>query len=120
MIGQLHTEEWRVKITTRMENNLAHAQRLEDNRNRRNEVATPETTVAVPSEGRTDATKRARQDELETLQESANTGGASSSSAGADLEMQNDLWIQAATTFFAEDVNANVTRNESTCLNTHE
>ena len=62
--------------------------RLEDNLNRRNEFANPETTVAVPSEGRTDATKRARQDELETPQESANTGGASNSSAGADVDMR--------------------------------
>ena len=42
----------------------------------------------MPSEGRTDATKRARLDELETPQESANTGGASSSLAGADVDMR--------------------------------
>ena len=71
-----------------MENDLVHAKRLEDNLNMRNEFAKPETTVAVPSEGRTDATKRARQDELETPQESANTGGAASSSAGADVDMR--------------------------------
>ena len=65
-----------------------HAKRLEDNLNRRNEFANPETTVAVPSEGRTDAMKRARQDELETPQESANTGRASSSSGGADVDMR--------------------------------
>ena len=71
-----------------MENDLVHAKRLEDNLNRRNEFANPETTVAVPSEGRTDATKRARQDELETPQESANIGRASSCSAGADVDMR--------------------------------
>ena len=71
-----------------MENDPVHAKRLEDNVNRRNEFANPETTVVVPSEGRTDATKRARQDELETPQESANTGGAASSSAGADVDMR--------------------------------
>ena len=88
VIGRLHTEECRARITARMENDPVHAKRLEDNLNRRNEFANPETTVAVPSEGRTDATKRARQDELETPQESANTGGASSSSAGADVDMR--------------------------------
>ena len=65
-----------------------HAKRLEDNLKKRNEFANPETTVAVLNKGRTDATKRARQDELEMPQESANTGGASSSSAGADLDMR--------------------------------
>ena len=59
MIGQ-HTEEYRARITARMENDPVHAKRLEDNLNKRNESANPETTVAVPSEGRTDATKRAR------------------------------------------------------------
>ena len=73
MIGQPHTGECRARITTRVERPPAHAKRLEDNLNRRNEFATPETTVAVPDEGRTDATKRARQDELEMPQESANT-----------------------------------------------
>ena len=61
VIGQPHTEECRARITARMENDPVHAKRLEDNLNRRNEFAKPETTVAVPSEGRTDATKRARQ-----------------------------------------------------------
>ena len=42
----------------------------------------------MPSEGRTDATKRARQDEWEVPQESANTGGASNSSTGADVDMR--------------------------------
>ena len=31
VIGQPHTEECRARITTRMENDLAHAKRLEDN-----------------------------------------------------------------------------------------
>ena len=75
-------------MTARMENDPAHAKRLEDNLNKRNEFATPETTVAVPSEGRTDATKRVRQDEWETPQESADTGGASSSSADVDVAMR--------------------------------
>ena len=65
-----------------------HAKRLEDNLNSRNDFANAEMTVAVPSESRTDATKRAHQDELETPQESANTGGASSSSGGADVDMR--------------------------------
>ena len=92
-----------------MDNDPVHAKRIEDNLNRRNEFADPETTVAVPSEGRTDATKRDRQDELETPQESANTGGASSSSAGADVDMRvkhtlaNDRWIQAATKTWCAD-----------------
>ena len=47
-----------------MENDPAHAKRLEDNPNRRNEFANLETTVAVPNEGRTDATKRARETRL--------------------------------------------------------
>ena len=88
VIAQLDTEECRARITARMENDPVHAKRLEDNLNRRNEFANPETTVAAPSEGRTDATKRARQDDLETPQESADTGGASSSSAGANVEMR--------------------------------
>ena len=71
-----------------METDPVHAKRLEDDLNKRNEFANPETRVAVPNEGRTDATKRARQDELEMPQESANTGGASSSSAGADVDMR--------------------------------
>ena len=65
-----------------------HTKRLEDNLNWRNEFANPETTFAVPSVGRTDVTKRARQDELETPQESANTGRVSSSSAGVDVYMR--------------------------------
>ena len=71
-----------------MENDPAHAKRLDDNLLRRAEFANPETTVAVPSDGKTDATKRARQGELDPPQESANTGGASSSSAGADVDMR--------------------------------
>ena len=88
MIAQLHTEECRARITARIENDVVHAKRLEDNLNRRNEFANPETTVAAPSEGRTDATKRARQDDLETPQESADTGRAASSSAGANVDMR--------------------------------
>ena len=71
-----------------MENDPAHAKRLDDNLNRRNEFANPETTVAVPSEGRTDATKRARQAEVGTPQESADSGGASGSSAEVDVDMR--------------------------------
>ena len=74
VIGQLHTEECRGKSTARMENDPVHAKRLEDNLNRRDEFANLVTAVAVPSEGRTDATERARQDELETPQESGKTG----------------------------------------------
>ena len=74
VIGQRHTEKCRARITARMENDPVHAERLEDNVNRRNEFATPETTVAVPSEGRTRATKRARQDDWDMPQESEDTG----------------------------------------------
>ena len=88
VIGQPHTEECRASITARMENDPAHAKGLEDNLNRRNEFANPETTVAVPSEGRTDATKHARQAEVETPHESADTGGASGSSAEVDVDMR--------------------------------
>ena len=88
MIGQPHTEERRARITARMEDDPAHAKRLKDNLNRRNEFAKPETTVAVTSEGRTDATKRARQDGLETPQESADTGGASGSAAEIVVDMR--------------------------------
>ena len=88
MIGQPHTEECRARINARMESDPVHTKRLEDKLNRRNEFANPETTVAVPIEGRADATKRARQSELEPPQESANTGGSSSSSAGAEVDMR--------------------------------
>ena len=44
--------------------------------------------AAALNEGRTDATIRARRDETEPPQESVNTGGASSSSAGADVHMR--------------------------------
>ena len=73
------------RITARMECDPAHARRLEDNLNK---FVNPDTTITVPSEGKTDATKRARQGELKPQQESANTGGASSSSTGADLDMR--------------------------------
>ena len=70
VIGQPHTEECRDRITARIENDLVHAKRLEDNLNRRNEFANPETAVAVPIEGTTDVTKSARQGELEPPRES--------------------------------------------------
>ena len=88
MIGQPHTKKCRARITALMETDPVHARRLEDNLSRRNECANRETTNAVPSEGKTDATKRARRGELEPPQESANTGGASSSPAGADIDMR--------------------------------
>ena len=88
VIGQLHTEECRAKIIAPMENDPVHAKRLEDHLNKRNEFANLVTTVAVPSQGRSGTTKRARQDELETPQESGNTGGASGCSAGADVDMR--------------------------------
>ena len=88
VIGQTRTEECRARITTRMEKDPAHAKRLEDNLTGRTEFANPEPQFDALSEGGTDATKRARQDEVEPPQESANTGGASSSSAGADVGMR--------------------------------
>ena len=47
VIGQPHTEECRARITARMENDPAHAKRLEDNLNRRNEFANPETATRI-------------------------------------------------------------------------
>ena len=47
VIGQPHTEECRARITTRTENDPAHAKRLEDNWTRRTEFANPEPEVAV-------------------------------------------------------------------------
>ena len=81
VIGPLHTEECWTRITTCLENDPAHTKCLEDNLTRRNEFANPEPEAAAPSEGRTDATKRARRDEIGPPQESVNTGGASGSSA---------------------------------------
>ena len=72
-----------------MENDPAHGKRLEDNMTRRTEFANPEPEAAAPSEDRPDATKRARQNEIGPPQECANTRGASSSSAGADVEMRS-------------------------------
>ena len=89
VIGQPRTEECRVRLTTRMENDPAHAKRLEDNLTWRTEFANPEPEVAAFSEGRTDATKRARQNKVEPPQESAKTGGASSSSAGDDVDTRS-------------------------------
>ena len=83
VIGQPHTEECRARITKYMENGLAHAKRLEDNLIRRNEFANPEPEAAAPNEGRTDATKRARPEE------SAKTGGTSSCTTGADVDMRS-------------------------------
>ena len=67
VIGHPHTEECRARITTCMENDPAHAKRLEDKLIRRNEFANPEPEAAAPNEGRTDSTKRARQDEIELI-----------------------------------------------------
>ena len=73
VIGQPHTEESWARISTGMENDPAHAKRLEDHLIRRNEFANPEPEAAAPNEGRTHATKRARQDQFVPPQESANT-----------------------------------------------
>ena len=86
VIGQLHTEECRARITTRMESDLSHAKLLEDNLIRRNEFANPEREAAAPNEGRTYARKRARQAEDGPPQESANTGDL----RAARLEL---MWI---------------------------
>ena len=74
VIGQTQCQ---ARITTCVENDPAHANRLEDNLIRRNRFANQEPEAAAPSEGRTDATKRACRDEIEPPQESANTEGAS-------------------------------------------
>ena len=68
-----------------MENDLAHAKRLEDNLIRRNEFANPEPEAAAPNEGKTDATKRAPQDDVGLPRESAKK--TSSSLAGADVDL---------------------------------
>ena len=88
VIGHPHTEECRARITTCMENDPAHAKSLEDSLLRGNEFANPEPEAAAPNEGRTGAKKRARRDEIEPPQEFANTLGASSRSAGADVDMR--------------------------------
>ena len=115
VIGQLHTEECWARITTRMENDPVHVKRLEDNLTRQSEFATPEPEVAAPSEGRTDATKRARQDEVGLPQESGNTKGASSSASGWRCDRQaaaNDRWNQAATTTWCADWTCLTSSNE--------
>ena len=61
LIGQPHTEECRARITARMESDPMLAKRLEDNLNRRNELANPESTITTSSESKTDTAKRARQ-----------------------------------------------------------
>ena len=87
-----------------MENVTAHAKRLEDDLTSRAKFANPKLEVAAPNERRTDATKRERRDEIEPPQESANTRGASSSSAGADVDtLANDRWSQAATMTWCAD-----------------
>ena len=57
MIGEPHTEECRARITARMESDPAHAKRLEDNLARRVKFDVPETKVAMPGAGSSDATK---------------------------------------------------------------
>ena len=88
VIGQPHTEEGRARITTRMENDPAHAKPLEDNLTRRTEFANSEPEMC---QVRAEQTRRnsAREDEVGQPQESANTGGASSNSAGADVDMRS-------------------------------
>ena len=82
VIGQPHTEEcgqdhymYGVILQTRVEDNLVS----------RNEFTNPELEAAAPSEGRADATKRARRDEIGPPQESANTGGAARLEADVDM-----------------------------------
>ena len=64
VIGQPHTEECRARIASCTKNDPAHAKRLEDRWIRRNEFANLEPETAAPNEGRTDATKRARRDQV--------------------------------------------------------
>ena len=85
-IGQPHTEEmpsedhhpW-------MENDPAHAKRLEENLARGVEFAKPEPVVAAPSESRTNTPKRARHDVVGPPQKYANTGESWSSASGNDV-----------------------------------
>ena len=102
MIGQPHTEKCRTKITTRMENDPAHARRLEDNLTRRTEFANLEPGAAALSESRT------RQDETGPPRESAKNGGASSTrwsrrGYAIDKRWQNHRGSQAATTTWCAD-----------------
>ena len=72
-----------------MENDPAHAKRLEDNLTRRTEFANPEPEVAAPSEGRTDGTKRARQEDWAATRICKHRRSFESTSAGADVDMQS-------------------------------
>ena len=56
-----------------MESDPVLAKRLEDNLNRRNELASPETIVTAPNVSKTDTTKRACHSELESPQEDLRT-----------------------------------------------
>ena len=66
MIGQPNTTVCRARITTRMENDSAHAKRLEENPTKRVEFANPELEVAPPNESRTNSPKRACHDDVWT------------------------------------------------------
>ena len=73
-----------------MENDLAHAKRLEDSLTMRADFANLDPAVAAPSEGRTNAPQRARQD---------------NSAAGNDVEMRSICagkrrWSQVETTIW--------------------
>ena len=86
LVGQPHTEDCRARITARVESDLELAKRLQDNLTRRVAFSKPESEVAQ-NESRTDPSKRARQDEG-SPEESAIIGGASSSTAQSDVEVQ--------------------------------
>ena len=82
-IGQPHTEECRAKITAKMEQDPAHAKRLEQHDQEGH--AGPDNLLL--EEAATNVHKRAPQDAAEARQESASTGVSSRSTKGYDVEV---------------------------------
>ena len=83
-IEQPHTEECRAKITAKMEQDRAHAKRLE--RHDQEGHAGPDNLLL--EEAATNVHKRAPQDAAEARQESASTGVSSRSTKGYDVEVR--------------------------------
>ena len=86
-------------ITTQMENDPAHAKRLEDNLIRRADFANPETELAAQSEGRTAhvKTRLGRHKNLSSPEELRATRLEMTWRCDR-LALANDRWSQAATT----------------------
>ena len=102
-IGQPHTEECRAKITAKMEQDPAHAKRLE--KHDQEGHAGPDNLLL--EEAATNVHKRAPQDAAEARQESASTGVSSRSTKTTwkwDRQpVASDRWDQAATTTWSAD-----------------